>query len=870
MTVPNRIIESARKRIAEATQQIIESSENIKAGYALRAEPVRERAIARVATVAEVDKATAAGIVDYKNLAELSLSGPSLRKAEALQGKTVDYIGVRWLEAGWLASHAVARICTRDGAPLGTGFLVSDRLLMTNNHVIEDVSQARALIAEFGFEFSPFGDQPQPIRFLFDPSSFFETNDQDDLDFTLIALGQPLDPQASTKTFGRCPLSKSSAKHSVGEPVNIIQHPNGEAKQVVVRENRILHRGENVLHYVADTERGSSGSPVFNDEWHVVALHHWGEPHRQIVSDDGNPLKRDVNEGIRISAIVNALEQRRFNLNANQRQLLEEALATPPQSDFGTRRLDNGVIPGTQSNQRSATTGDADLSPLARNPVNLNSEFPRAEAVTFDKNYSNRKGYNPDFLPGLHIPLPQLNASQIRVAARVRGIGVDANPYELKYQHFSVVVNAERRMAYYSICNIDGATHIKVRRETGEPTSGPEAAEIWTTDCRIPLEAQLSDPFYDRLRCALNLPGDSPRQYKEYFARGHLTKREDPNWGDAERARRANADTFHHTNACPQIQYDFNGSPKVWLGLENFVLNSADDSNLRVTVITGPVFAADDPVYQDSEFGPVAFPRRFWKIVARVEDGEPKVFAVLADQSKTMDLLFRRRPEAREALWDWPEKKLCTGYKSSVVKIAELTGLDLGDLAKYDVFAGTEEEGKEVMSPRDLFPAPRRAGEGFGRFASIGDFLDAWEESLRGRQTGGVEGSESAKPSKKKRLVVEIGASVARVYADDLSGAKHQQFTVTPQEWKDGDAGAQALIKAAIKSHAEARVAVRFGDSRGLPDRIPGIVSGKELHIKGEWISAKDAYAVGGEQLAVLHFTHDPLGFICLEDRCYD
>lgn len=55
----------------------------------------------------------------------------------------------------------------------------------------------------------------------------------------------------------------------------------------------------------------------------------------------------------------------------------------------------------------------------------------------------------------------------------------------------------------------------------------------------------------------------------------------------------------------------------------------------------------------------------------------------------------------------------------------------------------------------------------------------------------------------------------------------------------------------------------------GLPDRIPEIQTGVELKVKGEWISASDAYDVGGEDIPVLHFTHDPLGFVCTPAKCY-
>ena len=37
-----------------------------------------------------------------------------------------------------------------------------------------------------------------------------------------------------------------------------------------------------------------------------------------------------------------------------------------------------------------------------------------------------------------------------------------------------------------------------------------------------------------------------------------------------------------------------------------------------------------------------------------------------------------------------------------------------------------------------------------------------------------------------------------------------------------------------------------------------------------EWIPREQAYAHGGEQLSVLHFTHHPIGFVCTSERCYE
>ena len=107
------------------------------------------------------------------------------------------------------------------------------------------------------------------------------------------------------------------------------------------------------------------------------------------------------------------------------------------------------------------------------------------------------------------------------------------------------------------------------------------------------------------------------------------------------------------------------------------------------------------------------------------------------------------------------------------------------------------------------------------------------------------------------------------MFADDLSGAKHQQFSVTVLDIVSAGNSVKSEVEDTISEHLEVRLAVRFGDSSGLPDRIPGIRTGVALHIKGEWIPRDEAYSVGGERLAVLHFTHDPLGFVCTPVRCF-
>ena len=169
MRVPERIAAAAEGRIGAAASEIQRSVEEIQSGYPLRAERVQERKIERIAAVTKVSPATAARIADYQEPAALGLTGESLGRAEALQGKTVDYLGVAWLDAGRLACKAVARILFSDGQANGTGFLVSDRLLLTNNHVIADRNSARGVLVEFRYELALGQRSPSPVRFALDP-----------------------------------------------------------------------------------------------------------------------------------------------------------------------------------------------------------------------------------------------------------------------------------------------------------------------------------------------------------------------------------------------------------------------------------------------------------------------------------------------------------------------------------------------------------------------------------------------------------------------------------------------------------------------------------------------------------------------------
>ncbi|MEP0873520.1 DNA/RNA non-specific endonuclease [Trichocoleus desertorum AS-A10] len=726
--VPKRITNAARERVraSEAKKQREQVRESAEQGNLLTAEPDEHRKIHRFQAVAGVDRKIAIALAHGEDPAKMGLDGDARLGAERIQGRTTDFVGVAFLDSALAAASCVARVIFRDGQPQGSGFLISDRLFLTNNHVISSEKAAEEFLLEFNYELDPHGHARSVTRFALAPKTFFLTNSEDDLDYTVVAVGDRESGAGDPKDFGFCPLTNTDDKHLIGEFVNIIQHPDGDYKQVVLRENQLVTRLDKVLHYVADTSPGSSGSPVFNDQWEAVALHHWGEPYRQVSDGAGQMVDKEVNEGIRISAIVQALEQTLSNLQRAQVLLLKSALkqsfrypsrlglttatspsikeetspSEPMNQTEKTLKVNKPIhnFPSTHANSDGSVTLTIPLEITVRIPgLNGsvgNSSVPsnsidsgRAEAVTPDPNYLNRKGYDPNFLSDFTLPIPKVTDRALGERATLLNPARGADPYELKYEHFSIVINRTRKMAYVTAVNIDGQQSRRVIRETGrvsddgtrgrssrsrrESAKAAEASEKWYIDERIDEGDQTNQSLY------------SNQQPTRIFDRGHQVRREDPVWGSDREAERANADTFHFTNCCPQ-ESRFNQQQQYWQGIENYVLDNAREEDAQLCVFTGPVFAASDPRYRE-----VRIPLQFFKVIARLERGELKATAFLADQSELLTRLPERlsRRGASEAFGDLGRVR---EYQTTVEEIEEITGLDFGLLRDYDTFREAE------------------------------------------------------------------------------------------------------------------------------------------------------------------------------------
>jgi endonuclease G len=556
---------------------------------------------------------------------EVSAGDASIENAGKILERVVgsaDFVGINFLETGLIASHAVGRVnVIEDGrlAGYGTGSLVAPGVLLTNHHVLPNAETADGSAIEFEFEDGPDGQPRQSHRIDLDPARFFATDEN--LDFALVAVSPNGGDLAK---YGYNPLIGARGKAVVGEPVTIVQHPKGERKQVVLRNNRVLETPDDFLYYETDTEPGSSGSLVFNGQWEVVALHHAG-----VRSPHGQAAGEYVNEGIRISRIVEHLAGLRLQGEA---AALRDSVVRPS----GGRPL--AIGPGG---------GESAAPAAAVATIGL-------EAITIDPDYSNRRGYDADFLGDgeRSVPLPELSAKQLAKAAKMKTDGEGSKDgHILPYHHFSVALNKERRLAYFTAVNIDGALSHRLKREPDK----------WALDPRIPAEEQTGETVY--------LDND--------LDRGHLVRRLDPAWGEsAALAKVANDDTFHFTNCAPQ-HAQFNQNKKTWAGIEDHILDHVDNENFKVNVFSGPVFGRDDDEYRG-----VKLPKQFWKVVTMAKSpGVLSATAYLLSQESLIDGMAAE------------EEFTFGAYKTFQVPISEierLTGVSFGSLGDFDPLSAQE------------------------------------------------------------------------------------------------------------------------------------------------------------------------------------
>lgn len=569
---------------------------------------------------------------------------------ERIIGKS-DLLSINFLDRGRRSAESVCRIKipVEGGLAYGTGFLVGPRLLVTNNHVIANTGEAAQAGAQFGYDHDLDGVLRAPVEFNLDPHQLFFTSAE--LDITLCAVAPFADDGVPVERFGWLPLLPLSGKTVDGEWVTIIQHPGGQPKQIAIHASQIIKlKPKDVpvdlrrfIHYSTDTEPGSSGAPVFNDQWQVVAVHHKAIPalpkKRAAAREEQRWL---ANEGVRVSAIFNLLERSRFE-DDNARLALDRisrALGFSPLI-FGDPQLDAGLLEKQYAPYKSNRWQKQDL------------------------------GYDPDFLSEA-LPLDPIYASHAAdgTAAALH----DGSGHELRYFHFSVVIHAARRFPLLTAVNIDGRKLVKVPRK-----------DTWRLDSRLDAAFQSDDEFYM----------EKHAKEKVYFSRGHQVRLLDPCWSSAASkaqreadARRGMEDTFHFTNAAPQVQ-TYNDQD--WGNLEDYILEKAQTSERRLTVFTGPIYRDNDPEYgRKRQGGPWQIPLSFWKIAVLQKTADRiAAAAFIVGQTEYLQALYEAKVFSGLRPYSIDEIR-SRKIQTSIAEVERQTGLDFGSLKQFDAHGSLE------------------------------------------------------------------------------------------------------------------------------------------------------------------------------------
>ncbi|MDO3425530.1 DNA/RNA non-specific endonuclease [Chryseobacterium sp. APV1] len=256
------------------------------------------------------------------------------------------------------------------------------------------------------------------------------------------------------------------------------------------------------------------------------------------------------------------------------------------------------------------------------------------------------QGYDENFILNKIVSLPKLNEEQINDVVRDK----DGNDI-IKYINYSLQLSATHKFPFYTATNINGLLFKKVPRK-----------DNWRNDDRVE-GYQWGKELYS-----------AP---KSNFDRGHMTKREDVQWGETIGIALNAADsTFYYTNAVPQHK-DLNRD--IWRSLEDYILHTETKQNeLRVCVFTGPVLSRSNPYFvtpiNDKQ---IQIPSLFWKVVVfQKEDGNLYRVGFMMSQNKLLskNAIIEELESDNELFMQFDDADT---YQVNISLIEDITGLEI-------------------------------------------------------------------------------------------------------------------------------------------------------------------------------------------------
>lgn len=498
------------------------------------------------------------------------------------------------------------------GVPyVGTAWIIAPGIAVTNRHVA-DVFAVRGANDEFAFRMTPEG-QPYVADLDFHEEAGTETPFEVDLDRILFMAedrqGAPDVALVGVKPRGRrplpLPLPLFEGAPRVGQVVAAIGYPAADPRNDASDEARIFGNVFNVKRLAPGEVTGLlGGGAVFTHDCTTLG------------GNSGSAIV-DVETGAVLGLHFAGIYLR---------------------NNYALAASELKKIIDRQGGPATITT----VAPAAATKPE--------ERIVKRASLADRAGYDPAFLgsaAGQNVPFPSLKSSlkskALIVDTKAKGIA----KYLLAYEHFSVVMHADRKLALFTAVNIDGAREQRLKR-----TSDP-----WAKDPRIPAAAQIGGEVYKN----------------NQLDRGHLVRRLDPTWGPT--AKTAELDSFFYTNCTPQ-HASFN--QVLWAELEDYLLDNAGTLGFQACVFTGPVFGESDGLYRG-----IRLPNSYWKVAAmlRTEDHKLSATGYVVSQADLVTNLEFAYGQVRT-------------YQVSLARIEAVTGLNFGSLRLADPLG--REEGIDV------------------------------------------------------------------------------------------------------------------------------------------------------------------------------